>query len=76
MTLQRAHARTVEVLSLTLTMPAKLEVLHTFLGIVSSCTSVTDMRMDMRNLIGHQSYQHIRYSYNLTSEFPVDLKCI
>jgi hypothetical protein len=48
-----AHTGTVEVLSLTLRMPLKLDVLRTFLGIVSSCTSVTDMRMDMRGLLGH-----------------------
>ena len=51
----RAHVGTVEALSLTLAMPLKLAGLHTFLRIVSSCTSVTDMHMDVRDLIGHDS---------------------
>lgn len=50
-----AHAGTMEMLILTLTMPENLEVLRTFLKIVSRCTSVTDMDMDVRGLVHHDS---------------------
>jgi hypothetical protein len=48
-----AHAGTIEMLSLTLTMPPNREVFRTFLKIVSSCTNVTDLDMDVQGLIGH-----------------------
>jgi hypothetical protein len=50
-----AHAGTIEMLSLRLTMPQNREVFRTFLKIVSTCTNVTDMDMDVRGLIGNDS---------------------